>query len=613
MKLDHLSRKLAVIIHADVVDSTALVRQNEMLAHNRIQSAFKRFSRIIDSYGGATRELRGDALVAEFERASDAVVAALAFQVANREFNLALGDDLRPSLRIGISLGEVIVADHTITGVGVVLAQRLEQLAEADGIIVQGSVSESVPDRIPLEFKSIGERKLKGFNRPVRAFSAALQKNAELPAPEAYSEFRAAAADDFGDASKHRSAGYRPSIEELLEFPDKPAIAVIPFQNLSEDPEQEHFAEGITEDIVAVLSGISDLVVTDRNPALAHAQRTLDVREPGREMGVGYVLEGSVQKSGGRLRITSQLVDTQSGDHLWAERYERKLDDAFAIQDEITREIVIALSVKLTYGEESRTWSEYTSNFQTWKLFQRGMAEQLKFTQEGHDQAMRIAQRIRQLEPDFAMAKVFLGWVLQSGARYGFIKDAGAAVAKAEKLVREVLAEDDRNADAHTLLGYILVNRSQHDEAIAHGRLAIELGPSVATNHATFAVSQFYVGEHAASLTRMKKAIQLTSYPPDWFLAVLGDAYRSSGELEKARVVFEHLALRMPRSLMSLTRLISAYSDLGDAVRARHAAGELMAVSPMFCVSSYMRAMPFKLETDRESLSNTLLSAGLPR
>jgi len=610
--MDHLSRKLAVIIHADVVGSTALVRQNETIAHHRMQSAFQRFSRIIDSYGGITRELRGDALVAEFERASDAVVAALAFQVANREFNQALDDDLRPSLRIGIGLGEVIIADNTVTGVGVVLAQRLEQLAEAGGVVVQGSVSEAVPERIPLEFTSLGEPELKGFERPVRAFAVALRNDAELPEPEAYPEFRTTTANDTRNALFHHSASYPPPIEELLEFREKPAIAVLNFQNLSDDAEQEHFAEGITQDIVAVLSGIPDLVVIDRNPTLAREGRTIDVREVGREMGVGYVLEGSVQKSGDRLRITSQLVDTQSGDHLWAERYDRKLDDTFKIQDEITREIVIALSVKLTYGEESRTWSEYTSDFQTWKLFQRGMAEQLKFTQEGHDQALRIGERIRQLEPDFAMAKVFLGWVLQSGARYGFIKDAGGAVARAEKLVREVLADDDRNAEAHTLLGYILVNQSKYADAIAHGRLAIELGPSVATNHATFAVSLFYVGEHAASLTRMKKAIQLTSYPPDWYLAVLGDAYRSCGELEKARIVFEHLALRMPRSLMSLTRLISAYSDLGDAVRARHTADELMAVSPMFSVGVYMRAMPFKLATDRESLSNALSGAGLP-
>ena len=611
MAKDRLSRKLRVILHADVVGSTALVQQNETLAHERIQSVFNQFSRVIDSYGGKTRELRGDALVAEFERASDAVVAALAFQASNKEFNLTLGDDIRPNLRIGISLGEVIVADNTITGVGVVLAQRLEQLADPGGVVVQGSVSELVPDRIPIAYESLEEQILKGLNRPIRAFSVNLQTGAELPVPDANSEFQTARARDWRNPLHHSTEHYRPLIDELLELPDKPSIAVLPFQNMSEDPGQEQFADGITEDIITELSGIPDLIVIARNSTFVYKRRAVDVRKVGRELGVGYVLEGSVQKSGDRLRITSQLVDTQSGDHLWAERYDRNLDDVFAIQDEITREIVIALSVKLTYGEESRTWSEYTSNFQTWKLFQRGMAEQLKFTQEGHDQALRIAQRIQELEPDFPMAKVFIGWVLQSGARYGFIKDASVAVAEAERLVREVLADDDRNADAHTLLGYILVNRSMHEEAIAHGQLAIEFGPSVATNHATFAVSLFYVGEHAASLARMKKAIRLTSYPPDWYLAVLGDAYRSCGELEKARTVFEHLAVRMPRSIMSLTRLISAYSDLGENDLASQTADELMAVNPIFSVSAYMRAMPFKLDSDRESLCNALLCAGM--
>ena len=185
MEKDHLSRKLAVILHADVVDSTSLVQKNETLAHERIQGAFHSFSETIKSYGGVTRELRGDALVAEFERASDSVTAALAFQIQNNEFNGALADDIQPHMRIGISLGEVVVADNTVTGAGVVLAQRLEQLAEPGSVVVQGSVSETVPTRIPIEFQGLGEHALKGFDRPVRVFAAILRSGAELPAPEA--------------------------------------------------------------------------------------------------------------------------------------------------------------------------------------------------------------------------------------------------------------------------------------------------------------------------------------------------------------------------------------------------------------------------------------------
>jgi class 3 adenylate cyclase len=217
MEQDHLTRKLAVILHADVVGSTLLVQQNETLAHERIQAAFHNFSDTIKTYGGIARELRGDALVAEFERASDAVPAALAFQVLNEEINSKLDDDIQPQLRIGISLGEVIIADNTITGAGVVLAQRLEQLADPGGVVVQGSVSETVPARMPFEFESLGEQMLKGFDQPVRAFAARLQPGKELPAPEII--------------ATPQSAG-----PEGLQVHDKPSIAVLPFTNMSDDP-----------------------------------------------------------------------------------------------------------------------------------------------------------------------------------------------------------------------------------------------------------------------------------------------------------------------------------------------------------------------------------------
>jgi class 3 adenylate cyclase len=269
-----LSRKLAVILHADVVGSTSLVQKNETLAHGRVQAVFHRFSETINSYGGITRELRGDALVAEFERASDAVPAALAFQVINGEFNSRFDDDIRPQLRIGISLGEVIIADNTITGAGVVLAQRLEQLADPGGAVVQGSVAETIPARMPFEFDSLGEQMLKGFDQPVRAFAVKLRPGEELPEPE-------------GSTTPQKSAS------TTLEILDKPSIAVLPFNNMSGDPEQEFFADGIAEDIITALSRFHDLLVIARNSSFVYRGTSVDMRQVGRELNVQYVLEGS--------------------------------------------------------------------------------------------------------------------------------------------------------------------------------------------------------------------------------------------------------------------------------------------------------------------------------
>ncbi len=355
MAKDHLSRKLAVILHADVVGSTAFVQQNESLAHERIQAAFHNFAETIKVYGGIARELRGDALVAEFNRASDAVAAALAFQVLNGESNSTLDNDIQPQLRIGISLGEVIIADNTITGTGVVLAQRLEQLAEPGGVVVQGSVSETVPTRMPFEYEGLGEQMLKGFDQPVRAFIARLKSGEKPPAPE---EVVSAA-----DATPSTSS---PPI------PDEPSIAVLPFTNMSNDPELEYFSDGISEDIITALSKISALMVIAGNSTFTYKGKAVDIKQVGREQGVRYVLEGSVRRAGNRIRITAQLIDTTTGHHLWAENYDRDLEDIFALQDEITKKVVSTLDVQLVLGEQSQLWSDGTDNLEAWKCARLG-------------------------------------------------------------------------------------------------------------------------------------------------------------------------------------------------------------------------------------------------
>jgi adenylate cyclase len=331
-----LNRKLAVILHADVVGSTALVQQNETLAHQRMQAAFHDFSMTIASFGGNTREIRGDALVAEFERASDAVAAAIAFQSAASAPESVPEGDIQPILRIGVSLGEVVIADNTVTGAGVVLAQRLEQLADPGGVVVQGSVAETVPARMPFDFDSLGEQTLKGFDYPVRAFAVRLRPGQALPMPEA-------------------SAATGSSEPERREVPDKPSIAVLPFANMSNDPEQEYFADGIAEDIITALSQIKQWFVIARNSSFAYKGRHVDIREIARELGVRYVLEGSVRKSGNRLRITGQLIEAESGSHLWADKFDGDLEDVFALQDRITESVVGAIEPSLRLAEIARS------------------------------------------------------------------------------------------------------------------------------------------------------------------------------------------------------------------------------------------------------------------
>jgi adenylate cyclase len=321
------TRKLAVILHADVVGSTALVRLDETLAHQRIRDAFQRFSEIIISHSGIAHEIRGDALVAEFARVSDAVGASLAFQVANSAHNENLSDDIRPFVRVGIAMGEVVVADGTLTGEGVVLAQRLEQLADPGGVCIQGAAYETLPKRLPFEYENLGERQVKGFEQPVRVYAVSLKPGGAIPEPETPARLDSAA----------------------LDLPDKPSIAVLPFANMSGDSEQEYFSDGISEDLTTALSHFDWLFVIARNSAFTYKGKAVDVKQVGRELGVRYVLEGSVRRAGDRVRVNAQLIDADADGHVWAERFDRQMVDVFELQDDIVASIASTVAPEIKH------------------------------------------------------------------------------------------------------------------------------------------------------------------------------------------------------------------------------------------------------------------------
>jgi len=413
MEKDHLSRKLAVILHADVVGSTLLVQRNETLAHTRIQTTFQRFSETIRDYGGIAHEIRGDALVAEFERASDALAAALAYQAANTEFNATLDDDIQPQMRIGISLGEVVIADHTITGAGVVLAQRLEQLAESGGICIQGAAYETVPQRLPFNYENLGEQSVKGFEEPVRAYAVTLTTGEQIPTP-----------DPAGSTSQQRARRSRlkmgamfviATVAVLLVWwqpwttpespgPDEqPSIAVLPFQMLSDDTNQDYFSDGVTNDIITDLSKFSNLLVIAANSVFVYKGKAVDVKEVGRELGVRYVLEGSIQKVAGNVRINAQLIDATTNRHLWAERYDFALDDVFKVQDKITSTVVNSLQVILTENEKNRGASRLTDVIEAYDLYLRGRTF-LRGTKRSHLEARKLFDKAIKLDPEFAAA-----------------------------------------------------------------------------------------------------------------------------------------------------------------------------------------------------------------
>ena len=607
MEKDQLSRKLAVILHADVVGSTSLVLQNESLAHERIQATFHNFSETIKSYGGIAREIRGDALVAEFDRASDTVSAALAFQDLNGKFNTTLDDDIQPELRIGISLGEVVIADNTITGAGIVLAQRLEQLAESGGVVVQGSVSETVPTRMPFEFESLGEQVLKGFDQPVRAFSVKLLSGENLPAPDADEKSRTTEPDNSQVALKLSQESYEALTGERLELPDKPSIAVLHFQNMSDDPRQEYFADGMSEDIITALSRVPDLVVISRNSTFVYKGRAADVRQVGRELGVRHVLEGSIRKSNERIRVSAQLVNTLSGDNIWAEQYERTLENIFDIQDEITRNIVVELQVKLGTGELSRLTASGTGNVQAWELVMRAGVLVEAHSPDDTELARQLTKRALELDKNYSHAWVILGWVYWQESVFKWSSNPERSMQMAFEATQKAISADVDHPSGYSLLGSIYMVRGDKSEAIEMCRKAIEIAPGNSYSVAYLANVLIDIGQITEGIQKMKRAIRLCPFPPVWYFMLLGTGYHLSGNNEAANIALSLALGRDSNSYFARLWLASTLVEMGRLDEARAVSQAALEIEPNFSALSW--AENFKSESHAR-LKENLIAAG---
>jgi adenylate cyclase len=593
MEKDHLSRKLAVILHADVVGSTLLVQQNESIAHERIQAIFRNFSETIKAYSGIAREIRGDALVAEFDRASDAVTAAFAFQVLNEEVNAALDDDIQPQLRMGISMGEVIIADNTITGTGVVLAQRLEQLADPGGVVVQGSVSETVPTRIPFEFESLGEQKLKGFDQPVRAFAVKLRSGEELPGPEA-------------NKTKYSAN------TKTLQVPDKPSIAVLPFENMSGDPEQEYFSDGITEDIITALSRVSDLMVVARNSTMAYKGKAIDAKHVGREQGVQYVLEGSVRKAGNRVRVSCQLIDAVTGIHKYADRFDRELEDIFLVQDEITKKVTVDLQVHLTSGEQARLWAGGTDNVAAWESALKADDLMARHIREENNAARVIAHNAVSLDPEYAAAWTTLGMTHWQDARWGWSESEDSSLKLAEDAARESERIDGNYPGTYTLLGLVYLAKRQHEQSIKMIERAVDLAPSHAASVALYAFSLLFSMRPDECIRQIKRAMRLSPIFPSWYLVPLAASYLLKGQQQLAYDALTSAIERDPESNLPRVWLVITLIDLGGYDESRKLAQQILDQEPGFSIGAWSQGLKFKDTSWNRKLEQNLSEANLP-
>ena len=577
-------------MHADIVDSTRLARIDESLAHQRFQNAFRELSNIINQHEGVAHEIRGDALVAEFARASDAVTAAVAFQSANMACNDKFSDDLRPCLRIGIAMGEVIVADNTVTGDGIVLAQRLEQLADVSGICVQGAVYETIPRRLPFQFDNLGERDLKGFDEPVRVY--AVSQTSSRPA-----------------ANGHPTPHHDPV--------DRPSIAVLPLENMSGDSDQEFFADGMSEDIISSLSRYGSLLVIARNSSFVYKGLARDIKQIGEELGVRYVMEGSIRRSNSRIRISVQLIDTSTGAHLWAQRYDREIEDVFDLQDEITRTIVAEILPELEAAERNRAFRKPSTSLSSWENYQRGMWHGYKLNQEGTACAEDCFQLVLNEDPGYQPAIAGLAWTTYLRVIFNFkpsppctrqeLIDLGLEYAKS------AVSADDDDALAQYAYGRLLALNGDFDESIDRLKYAIEINPNYALAYHGLGYTLSLGGRCEEALAQYDSALRLSPKDPYRFAFSTMRAFSllQMRDYEGAIKWGRRGMRENESSFWAYAHVMSALGHLGRFKEAAKAYSDLLSLVPGFSSATIDETIRFKIKSEREHYLAGLYKAGL--
>ena len=589
-------RKLTAILCADVVGYSRLMGEDEEATIETLTDYRKVFTSEIKKHRGRVVDAKGDAILAEFASVVDAVSGAVEIQRELAEKNSELSDDRRMDFRIGINLGDVIVKDDAIYGDGVNVAARLEALAEPGGICISRPVYDQVESKFGLECEYLGEQQVKNIAKPVRAYKVRLEPAAKSPTTETISTHDSA-------ATASTSPGQQ----------SQPSVAVLPFVNMSGDPEQEYFSDGITEDLLTDLSKLTRLSVTASNTAFTYKGKAVNVRQVGKELSVRYVLEGSVRKAGNRVRITAQLIDTESGNHIWAERYDRTLEDIFEVQDEITRNIVTALDVRLLEGEQAKIWRKSTQNAEAYDLFLQAQNHyRHKSNTDGVAQASRLFEQAIALDPEFARAIAGLAHMHSVVIIWGTSADPKQSLELSFELANRAIALDDSIAYAHSVLGMNYAITGEHDRAIANGEWAASLNPNSGDIVARLGVIESWCGKPESGIRNLRKAMLLTPHYPPWYSRQLGLAELILERNEEAIDSITESTVRAPDSLIARVYLAAAYAAVDRDKEAQNEVREILRLEPGYNIDRYKSGVKIKGKARENRILDLLRKAGLP-
>lgn len=637
MNTQNFKRRLTAILSADVEGYSRLMRDDEDETVRTITAYRAAIAKLVEQYRGRVVDSPGDNILVEFGSGLDAVNCAVEIQRELAERNEELADERKMKFRIGVNSGDVIQDGERIYGDGVNIAARIESLAEGGGISISGTVYDSIEGKLGLEFENLGEHEVKNIDKPIRVY-----RILSYPGAAAHRVVKAKKA--VGKTWRNKMIAIAavlviiaaawavwqfelrptiPSVEPasvekmIFPLPDKPSIAVLPFVNMSGDPKQEYIADGITENITTALSKISEMFVIARTSTMTYKGKSVTVKQVSEELGVRYVLEGSVQKEGQRVRITAQLVDAIKGHHLWAERYDRDMKGFFDLLDEITKEIAIALQVELTSGEQARVWHK-TDSIEAWGYLTKASAYFTRFTRGGNTKAQELYAQAIKLDPRYAFAWTMLAWTHLMEVGLGYSSSPAQSLKKAFELGSKAAQIDQNHPEVHMLFCNLYATQKKFDQALAEGEKAIALGPNNAEDHYLFSRILRITGRPEEAIIMAQKAIRLHPYCPARYLGALATSYFMAGRYEEAMAKYEEFLKRDDKDSLwtfyAHLYMTAACVRLEREEQAGKHAEEVLKLKPRISIESLRKSFSgaYKYPETMAPFLDDLKKAGIP-
>jgi adenylate cyclase len=637
MTTQEVKRKLAAILSADVKGYSRLMGEDEVGTIRTLNIYKEVMANLIQQHHGRVVDAPGDNVLAEFASIVDAVECAVGIQKELKTRNAELPENRKMEFRIGVNLGDVIEDGEQILGDGVNIAARLESLSDPGGICISGTAFDHVKNKVNLGYKYLGEQTLKNILEPVRVYQVLMEPEAagkvigeKKAKPRQWQRATiglvvavivvvAGAVTLYQFVLRPSPPKMEVASKEKMAFPlpDVPSIAVLPFVNMSEDPKQEFLCDGMTEEIITALSKVPRLFVIARNSTFTYKGKPVKVKQVSEELGVRYVLEGSVQRSGDRVRINAQLIDGLTGNHLWAERYERDLKDIFALQDEINLKILTGVQAKLA-GGDVLTAQKYAEKYYRGK---QGLDCYLKLTEaigyrdrwniEDNNLARRMVEEAIAMCPENPMGYVFLGRIYYNDYGLGNTKSPRETLEKAIELAQKALAMDDSIAGAHGLLCLLYTYKREYDKAIAEGEQAVALNPGETTALDNYATSLSLAGRPEEAIPIFQKAIRINPFGPSFLYQDFGHALRTTGRFEEAVSAYKKAIQIAPDNISAHLGLVATYSLMGREKEARAEAAEVLRINPKFSLDYKAKTLQYKDQSVTDKYIDALRKAGL--